>query len=81
MTSYSELLIRLELTTSSLPRKCSTTELQQHYSHSFRERVHKSTQDFLICKFFSKKNIPSIQNNKALNTYVRCLMSLLKYYK
>ncbi len=25
-----ELLIRLELTTSSLPRKCSTTELQQH---------------------------------------------------
>ena len=28
-TSYFELLIRLELTTSSLPRKCSTTELQQ----------------------------------------------------
>ena len=28
-TSRFELLIRLELTTSSLPRKCSTTELQQ----------------------------------------------------
>ena len=26
---FRELLIRLELTTSSLPRKCSTTELQQ----------------------------------------------------
>ena len=25
-----ELLTRLELVTSSLPRKCSTTELQQH---------------------------------------------------
>ena len=25
-----ELLMRIELTTSSLPRKCSTTELQQH---------------------------------------------------
>ncbi len=27
-----ELLMRIELTTSSLPRKCSTTELQQHQS-------------------------------------------------
>ena len=26
-----ELLTRLELVTSSLPRKCSTTELQQHF--------------------------------------------------
>ena len=25
-----ELLMRIELATSSLPRKCSTTELQQH---------------------------------------------------
>ena len=30
LTHYSELLMRIELTTSSLPRKCSTTELQQH---------------------------------------------------
>ena len=28
-SSFSELLTRLELVTSSLPRKCSTTELQQ----------------------------------------------------
>ena len=28
--SSSELLTRIELVTSSLPRKCSTTELQQH---------------------------------------------------
>ena len=27
-----ELLVRLELTTSSLPRKCSTAELHRHYS-------------------------------------------------
>jgi hypothetical protein len=26
---FRELLMRIELTTSSLPRKCSTTELQQ----------------------------------------------------
>ena len=31
-SSFSELLTRLELVTSSLPRKCSTTELQQHSS-------------------------------------------------
>ena len=29
ITSHQELLMRIELTTSSLPRKCSTTELQQ----------------------------------------------------
>ena len=29
-----ELLTRIELVTSSLPRKCSTTELQQHFRFS-----------------------------------------------
>ena len=29
-----ELLTRIELVTSSLPRKCSTTELQQHFLKS-----------------------------------------------
>ena len=34
-----ELLTRLELVTSSLPRKCSTTELQQQLSAKSRAKV------------------------------------------
>ena len=34
-----ELLTRLELVTSSLPRKCSTTELQQHFTLSSGAKV------------------------------------------
>ncbi len=34
-----ELLTRLELVTSSLPRKCSTTELQQHLTLSSGAKV------------------------------------------
>ncbi len=48
----SELLMRLELTTSSLPRKCSTTELQQHSHALFRKRVCKSNQQFSIRQIF-----------------------------
>ena len=36
-----ELLTRIELVTSSLPRKCSTTELQQH-CHCFLSRERKT---------------------------------------
>ena len=36
---FSELLTRLELVTSSLPRKCSTTELQQHFCAKSRAKV------------------------------------------
>ena len=37
--SFPELLTRLELVTSSLPRKCSTTELQQHFTLSSGAKV------------------------------------------
>ena len=39
-----ELSMRLELTTSSLPRKCSTTELRQHFPHSSGAKVHKKNE-------------------------------------
>ena len=39
-SSFSELLTRLELVTSSLPRKCSTTELQQQ--HAENQRLEKA---------------------------------------
>ena len=48
----SELLTRLELVTSSLPRKCSTTELQQHLCLKARAKV---ALFFIFAKFDSKK--------------------------
>ena len=44
-----ELLMRIELTTSSLPRKCSTPELQQHLAHLSGAKIGN--------KFESTKNI------------------------
>ena len=32
------LLDRIELSTSSLPMKCSTTELQQHAAHTYLKK-------------------------------------------
>ena len=47
-----ELLTRLELVTSSLPRKCSTTELQQHCCVKSRAKVQLF---FISANFFSNK--------------------------
>ena len=47
-----ELLTRIELVTSSLPRKCSTTELQQHLCLKARAKV---ALFFIFAKFDSKK--------------------------
>ena len=48
--------MRLELTTSSLPRKCSTTELQQHFALKARQKYNffLTMQTFLatICGFY-----------------------------
>ena len=49
-----ELLTRLELVTSSLPRKCSTTELQQHYCS---KAVAKIEQIFDFANFLIKNRI------------------------
>ena len=50
---FIELLIRLELTTSSLPRKCSTTELQQHYFHTPLKECTKVHKIFENANFFA----------------------------
>ena len=59
-TSCFELLTRLELVTSSLPRKCSTTELQQHSLRICDAKVHKI---FESANFLSKK----MKNYKLFN--------------
>ena len=61
---YFELLMRLELTTSSLPRKCSTTELQQPLTLLSGAKVEnkiESTKKYALFLHFSAKNyfIPS----------------------
>ena len=48
----SELLTRLELVTSSLPRKCSTTELQQHFALKARQKYNFF---FVSANFFANK--------------------------
>ena len=55
---YFELLIRLELTTSSLPRKCSTTELQQPLTHLSGAKVEnkiESTKKYALFLHFLHK--------------------------
>ena len=68
----SELLMRLELTTSSLPRKCSTTELQQHSHALFRKRVCKSNQQFSIRQIFGGHIIdfPAASIRKSAKTAI-----------
>ena len=63
-----ELLMRLELTTSSLPRKCSTTELQQQQSLEERGKSRKQNrinQTFSLLFIFLtlKFNIPTRESN------------------
>ena len=48
-----ELFPRIELGTSSLPRKCSTTELKQHLLPKSGTKV---VQVFELCNSFCKKN-------------------------
>ena len=55
-----ELLTRLELVTSSLPRKCSTTELQQHFCVKSRAKVQLF---FISANFFRNK-----MRNLSINT-------------
>ena len=53
-----ELFPRIELGTSSLPRKCSTTELKQHLLPKSEAKVQRV---FLLCNFlvlFFQKYIP-----------------------
>ena len=56
---YFELLMRLVLTTSSLPRKCSTTELQQPLTLLSGAKVEnkiESTKKYALFLQFSAKN-------------------------
>ena len=46
-----ELFPRIELGTSSLPRKCSTTELKQHL---LPKSVAKVLHIFQLCNFFAE---------------------------
>ena len=60
-----ELFPRIELGTSSLPRKCSTTELKQHLLPKSEAKVR---QVFLFCNFFEhffKKSFYPLQNSPA----------------
>ena len=60
-TSRFELLTRLELVTSSLPRKCSTTELQQPLTLSSGAKVEnkiESTKKSDLFLHFLCKNYP-----------------------
>ena len=52
-----ELFPRIELGTSSLPRKCSTTELKQHLLPKSGTKVQRI---FLLCNFFVQKNRKNI---------------------
>ena len=62
----SELLMRIELATSSLPRKCSTTELQQQNwteTHSkflillFKNKSKQNLPDFSVSCFDFRRSI------------------------
>ncbi len=58
-----ELSMRLELTTSSLPRKCSTTELRQHSLLKSGAKVHKKNEKTKKLYDFREKFLPLLAVN------------------
>ena len=62
--TFSELSMRLELTTSSLPRKCSTTELRQHSLFKSDAKVHKKNEKTKKLCDFHNIFLPLLANNR-----------------
>ena len=58
---FPELLTRIELVTSSLPRKCSTTELQQHSPFGYLQKRDKSNDRFSIFQTSRQKIVRSTE--------------------
>ena len=70
-----ELLTRIELVTSSLPRKCSTTELQQHFPLFAGANVSNYSQSTKkICENFIFISYLAAPNTKTLNQMKRILI-------
>ena len=63
LCSSFELFTRLELVTSSLPRKCSTTELKQHFLIKSDAKVHKKNEKTKKLYDFREKFLPLLAVN------------------